>query len=114
MQQFLHTKYAPSSCLRSYKISWITQQNWQSVYDEPLVIDKLTIFTNLLSAAVDTYLPLHKITVCSSDKPWITTKIKSLIRNSQKAVPYNGKNSEVYKVYRNAVQINCSIAKKTF
>ena len=94
--------------------NWITQQGWQTVYNESLVNDKLTVFTNILSAAVDTYLPFCKIKVCSSDRPWITTKIKSLIRNRQKALHVNGKDSEIYKAYRNAVQTNCSIAKKTF
>ena len=49
--------------------NWITQQNWQTVYDESLVNDKLTVFTKILSAAVDTYLPFCKIKVCFSDKP---------------------------------------------
>ena len=93
---------------------WITQQNWQTVYDESLVNDKLTVLTNIMSAAVDTYLPFRKIKVCLSDKPWITTKIKSPTHNRQKALHVNGKDTEVYKAYRNAVQIYCSVAKKTF
>ena len=93
--------------------AFCTQQNWQTAYDESLVNDKLTVFTNILSVA-DTYLPFRKIKVCSCDKPWITTKIKPLIRNRQKALHVNGKDSEVYKAYRNAMQTNCSIAKKTF
>ena len=71
-------------------------------------------FTKILSATVGTYVPSRKIKGCSSQKPWITTKIKSLIRNRQKALHANGKDSEVYKANRNAVQTICPVAKKSF
>lgn len=85
-----------SSAVRCFG-NWITQQNWQTVYDESLVNDKLSVFTNILSAAVDTFLPFRKVRVCSSVKPWITTKIKSLICNRQEALRANGRDSEVTK-----------------
>ena len=44
----------------------------------------------------------------------ITTKLKSLIAKRQSALHVNGKDSELYKFYRNAVQRECSIAKKSY
>ena len=93
---------------------WIIQQDWQIVFSEPLVKDKFEAFTSILSYGVDTYLPFRKIRRCSSNKHWITTKLKSLVTKRQSALHVNGKDSELYKFYRNAVQRECSIAKKSY
>ena len=70
---------------------WITQQDWQNVFNEPLVKDKFEAFTSILSYGVDTYLPFRKIRRCSSDKPWITTKLKSLVAKRQSVLHVNGR-----------------------
>ena len=89
--------------------SWITQQSWQSVFDQSLIHDK---YTDLIITAIDIYLPMMKIKQASADKAWITVKLKSMIARRQAALHRLGKESEVFKHCRNIVQYECSIAKK--
>lgn len=51
---------------------------------------------------------------CSSDKPWIPSKIKVLINKRQKLLHKIGKESPRYKEVRNAVFRECAKCKKLF
>ena len=70
--------------------SWITQQSWQSVFDQSLIRDKYEAFTDLLITAIDIYLPMRKIKQAWADKAWITVKLKSLIAHRQAALHHFG------------------------
>ena len=83
--------------------SWITQQSWQSVFDQSLIRDKYEAFTDLLITAIDIYLPMRKIKQAAADKAWVTVKLKSLIVRRQAALHCFGKESDVFKRYRNIV-----------
>ena len=48
--------------------SWITQQSWQSVFDQSLIRDKYEAFTDLLITAIDIYLPMRRIKEAAADK----------------------------------------------
>ena len=76
--------------------SWITQQSWQSMFDQSLIHDKYEAFTDLLITAIDIYLPIGKIKQASADK---AVKLKSLIAGRQAALHRFGKESEVFKGY---------------
>ena len=76
-----------------------------------LVNEKFDIFINTLKDAVDMFLPIEKTYVYTSDKPWITGKIKSFIAKCRKLLKF-GKDSPGYKEARNAVQKECENCKK--
>ena len=78
-----------------------------------LVNEKFDIFINTLKDAVDMFLPIEKTYVYTSDKPWITGKIKSFIAKCRKLLKF-GKDSPAYKEARNAVQKECENCKKCF
>ena len=89
------------------------QQSWDDVISTNLVFEKFDIFIDTLKDAVDKFLPIEKTYVYASDKPWITGKIKSLIAKRQKLLKF-GKDSQMYKEARNAVQKECENCKKCF
>ena len=57
---------------------------------------------------------MQRTKCCSSDKPWITHKLKSLITKRQKALVAYGKDSGHYKELRNEVQRACTECKQKF
>ena len=57
---------------------------------------------------------MRRTKCCSSDKPWITHKLKSLITKRQKALVAYGKDSGHYKQLRNEVQRACTECKQKF
>ena len=94
--------------------NWITQHSWKPVFDAALVSEKFNIFTIILFSAVEKFLPFRKIRLCSADKLWITPKLKNLIAKRQKSLHTDGKVSKAHKDIRNAVQVECSLAKKLY
>ena len=64
--------------------------------------------------AVDTFFPSRKVKISATDKPWITSSLKLLIAQRQKALAKWGKTSDNYKQLRNRVQEACSKCKKRF
>ena len=58
--------------------------------------------------------PSRKVKISATDKPWITSSLKLLIAQRQKALAKWGKTSDNYKQLRNRVQEACSKCKKRF
>ena len=93
---------------------WITQYDWSDVSSLIHVQEKFDLFISTLTDAVNYYLPLQRTKCCSSDKPWITHKRKSLTIKRQKALVAYGKDSQHYKELRNKVQRACTDCKQKF
>lgn len=93
---------------------WITEQNWSEVTTMKNCEDKYAEFYKILRDAIDKFLPVISTKLTSSDKPWITTKLKQLINRRQKAFFKYGKDSPSYKQLRNLVQKECSLAKENY
>ena len=93
---------------------WITQYDWSDVLSLTYVQEKFDLFIATLTDAVNYYLPLQRTKCCSSDKPWITHKLKSVIINRLKALVAYGKDSQHYKELRNKVQRACTDCKQKF
>lgn len=55
---------------------WIVLQSWDDVLNASLVCDKYDLFTKELGTAVGEFLPIRKVNICLSNKPWISSKIK--------------------------------------
>ena len=78
------------------------------------VQEKFDLLISTLTDAVNYYLPLQRTKCCSSDKPWITHKLKSLTTKCQKALVTYGKDTQHYKELRNKVQRACTECKQKF
>ena len=63
---------------------------------------------------IENFFPLERIKVRKCDKPWMTPSIKSAIGRRQKALHQNGKNSDIYKYWRNRVQSSIKVARKIY
>ena len=53
---------------------------------------------------IDTLTPTQKVKVCCSDKPLVSSRMKALVYRRQWAFKTHGKDSAVFKMYRNKVQ----------
>ena len=65
--------------------AWITRVNWSWLNDIHDVNDKVKYFSSILWKMIDRYFPLVKVVISSTDKEWVTPKIKELINKRQKA-----------------------------
>ncbi|CAB4017929.1 RNA-directed DNA polymerase from mobile element jockey [Paramuricea clavata] len=64
--------------------------------------------------AVEKYLPMKAVRKCRSDKPWMTSKIKSLIRKRQTCMAKYGKESSSFKFWRNKVAKSIKKCKESY
>ena len=90
---------------------WIMQYEWYEVLNLNNVQDKYDLFSSTITDAVNRYFPLKGVRSCTSDKPWITPKLKGLIKKRQKALTVHRKDSQVYKHWHAKVQDECRICK---
>ena len=82
---------------------WITEKDWISVHSAPTCRTKYKIFMKNLQEAIDIMLPWKTVRVHISDRPWITKKLKTLIRERQLAFHRHGRDSNCYKLLREKV-----------
>ena len=71
-------------------------------------------FNNVVHTGIDILMPVKRIRVNTTDAPWMTAHVKSLILNRQKAFHKHGTESTQYKFYRNAVNRERKVAKAKF
>ena len=65
--------------------SWLVQFDWNVLLSISDVNLKIAYFFELMWIMIEKYFPLVKVVSTNNDKPWITSKIKSLISERQKA-----------------------------
>ena len=94
--------------------AWITTYHWSAILNISEVQAKFDLPHSCLMKAVDTFFPSRKVKISATDKPWITSSLKLLIAQRQKALAKWGKTSDNYKQLRNRVQEACSKCKKRF
>ncbi|XP_033111173.1 uncharacterized protein LOC117112210 [Anneissia japonica] len=90
---------------------WITNKEWHEVTNANDVNLKLNIFERELNHAYEHFFPLRTIRVHSTDQPWITPKIKTIIKERQLAYHKYGQSSNIYRKYRNIVKWEIKQAK---
>ena len=83
---------------------WISGFNWACVYSLATTKGKFELFYSILQDAIERYLPYRKFRICSTDKPWVTSSVKTLIPRRQHAFIAQGKDSHAFKLLRNKVQ----------
>ena len=113
LKQHLYTRDLRPSRINEFG-RWITQYEWSEVLNLNNVQDKYDLFSSIITDAVNRYFPLKGVRSCTSDKPWITPKLKGLIEKRQKALTVHGKDSQVYKHWRAKVQYECKICKRIY
>ena len=65
--------------------SWITKFDWSLLFQIQCVNEKVAYFSTITWLMIEKYFPVQKITISTSDKEWMTVKIKDLINQRQKA-----------------------------
>ena len=63
----------------------LNQENWDEVFSAPDVDCKVRAFTKTLNSILDEMIPVKKIRMHPSDRPWMTLHIKSVIKERQRA-----------------------------
>ena len=73
---------------------WIAEKNWKVVYESKTVDEKVERFQQIL---VDKYLsifPVKELKVSGDDKPWFSTKLKTLDRKRRREFERHKKSSK--------------------
>ena len=90
----------------------LCQVNWSPLYHLQSCDEQFLFFTDTVNEIIEKYLPFHRVKVDSSDKPWITSEIKSLIIKRQRAW-FRG-NNIAFKRYRNILNAECNAARNSY
>ena len=93
---------------------WITSFSWQHLFSTESCTEKFAIFKDTMQDALDRYLPKKSFRLHSTDKPWITPKIKSWIAKRQRFLAKFGKNSSLFRLWRNKVSSAIATCKRSF
>ena len=93
---------------------YITTFDWSPLLNIHDCDKKYEKFNDTMTAMIDNFFPLARTMVRKCDKPWITPSIKCAIAKRQKALHTNGKNSDIYKYWRNKVQLSIKTARKKY
>ena len=91
------------NCLKNTK--------WEDVYNCTSVNEKTTIFYNKVLTHLDSTIPVKYCRINTNDKPWMTSRIKSLIAKGQKA--WKNGNIPLRNYLRNKVAREIKRATKT-
>ncbi|PFX24640.1 hypothetical protein AWC38_SpisGene10754 [Stylophora pistillata] len=101
------------SCIRAFG-AWITAFSWCDLFSLESCLEKFEYFHRTLLTSVNTFLPIQSSRTCLSDKPWINKNIKAAIDKRQKYLSKFGKDSFLFKRWRNNVIRLISRSKKAF
>ena len=82
---------------------WITSHLWTEFYSAHSCQDKFEIFQHTITDALDRFCPVQVSRIHRSDKPWMTSKIKSWIAKRQRMLGRFGSHSNGYRLWRNKV-----------
>lgn len=94
--------------------AYISTKYWSGVFSAETCALKYQLFSQELSLAVDTFFPRRIIKMHSQDRPWITKQLKRWIMKRQSSFMKHGKDSIIYKFWRNKVQTGIKLAKKQY
>ncbi|CAH1259201.1 Hypp2194 [Branchiostoma lanceolatum] len=92
---------------------WITTHSWNEVYAATTTQEKADAFYSTLTSAIAKFFPTKSVKLHPSDKPWITPRIKHLIKQRQRTFT-PGIPTVMSRFYRYKVQREIRKAKKTF
>ena len=109
----ISTRPYRDSSVRSFG-QWITKQDWNDVRSGLEVNNVVDDFNHELKKAYQRSFPVTKSLLSVSDKPWMTHKVKSLMKMRDKAYKQKHSNSEQWLLLRNSVQSEIVKAKERY
>ena len=87
----------------------------KNAYTQRCHVKKFQLFSSELKGAIDLLLPRKTVNkVNSSDRPWITKRLKVAITKRQEALINYGKDSNSYKMWRNKVHKEIKAVKRLY
>ena len=92
---------------------WMTQKDWSSVLNATTCEEKFNKLMLELHFVIDKFLPQRTVRKHPTDRPW-TNKLKKWIFKRQTAFIRHGKDSTIYKFWRNKAQREIKAAKKHY
>ena len=84
------------------------------MYEATSCISKLESFSHELSSAIETFFPWKTVKTYVYDKPWITVKLKSMIKKRQAAFIKYEKDSLMFRMWWNGVQGAIKTAERSY
>ena len=90
----------------------LSRADWIPLCHTTSCNDKVSLFTEIVSQAIDSTLPMRSIKIHPSDKPWINPEIKDLINKRQRAWLIG--HTQMYTFYRNKVNKMCKEARRIY
>ena len=84
IKKIINIRKYPDSSIREFG-AWMSKADWEHLNDIPDVNDRVKLVSTITWQMVDHCFPLIKVETSSTDKEWVTPKIKSLIMKRQKA-----------------------------
>ena len=106
-----YTRRFPRSGLEAFR-RWICGVYWFADVDQVSSNNLTDFLTTTLTSAISSFFPLKPIKCHTSDKPWISHAIKSLIWKRQKA--FNNHDPVLLRHFKNKVKKEISKRKKAF
>ena len=90
---------------RRAELGWyFGTMDWQTLFSSANCCqDMLDILHNVIHTGLKILMPVRRVRVNTSDVPWMTPHLKSLILKQQRAVREHGAESPSFKFYRNIV-----------
>ena len=91
---------------------WMLEKDWTHVLEAASCKEKFQLFSSGLKGAIELLLPWRTVKINSSDRPWITKRLKSSIKKRQEA--FIKQDSSTYKMWRNNVQKEINSGKRLY
>ena len=98
------------SDIRAFGV-WIVDHDWPEVHGQTSATEKCDAFYDTLQSKIDHYFPTKTMTLHSTDKPWMTTYVKRLIRKRQHVFHHEHRSCK-WKRLRNKVRREIAKAKE--
>ena len=108
IKQFIEIRRFPKSAIMQFG-AWITSFDWRLLSLIPDVDDRIIFFSTLTWRMINIFFPLKKVRIPSTDREWITPKIKELIAKRQKA--HMVRNFELRDSLHKMVKLEVKLAK---
>jgi hypothetical protein len=86
--------------------------DWSCLDNVVTCEEKVTIFNDIVVNTINTIMPITAKKIHINDAPWMTTKLRGLIKKRQKA--FNNGNQTVFKYYRNKVNLERKKCRQTY
>ncbi|CAH3105794.1 unnamed protein product, partial [Pocillopora meandrina] len=92
---------------------YLSNVDWSCINMQSSCEGKLRIFNELITNGINNIMPERSIKVYPKDAPWMTLKLKELIRLRQNAF-HSNKKGPVFRFYRNAVNRERKLCKAAY